>query len=261
MPKQTTTDSFTSLEKALRILMAFEADRPALGVRELAASLGFSPSTVQRILGTLRDYSFVDQDSATRQYRLGNIYFQFVHVLRNTYPVTKAAEPFIKELLVRTQETVHLNMIQGMERICVESVESAQNLKGGMPIGEKSPLYAGASSKCLLAFSSNRFSEDYLNRVTLVSLTKDTIVETDRLRRELDRIRAQGYAASLGERTPGLGSLSAPILDRNSSLLAALSLAIPELRFKNQTHRKFCLECLLEIAANLSERMGYSSSR
>ena len=102
---------FNSIEKALRILQAFQIQRPSWGVRELSSHLGFSPATVQRILKTLKAYAFVDQDPETRQYRLGNIYFNFLHTLQSTYPITQAALPFMKRLLSHTQETVHLNVI------------------------------------------------------------------------------------------------------------------------------------------------------
>ena len=64
---------FNSVEKALNILLTFQAEQPLWGVRALAANLGFSPATVQRVLNNLKAYDFVDQDPETRQYRLGNV--------------------------------------------------------------------------------------------------------------------------------------------------------------------------------------------
>ena len=68
--------SVNSIEKALRILLAFQTEHPSWGVRELSAHLGFSPATVQRALQTLKAYGFVNQDPDTRQYRLGNVFFR-----------------------------------------------------------------------------------------------------------------------------------------------------------------------------------------
>lgn len=246
----------TSVEKALKVLFAFRAERPSWGVRELSAHLGFSPATVQRLLRLLKDYSFVDQDPETRQYRLGNVYFKFLHALQSTYPVMKAAKRFMKQLAERTQETVHLNVIEGLERVCVDSLESPQNLRGSMPIGERSPLHAGASAKCLLAFSTEEFIREYLDKVELTPITENTITSIEDIARELIRIREQGYAASVGERTPGLAALSAPVFDHNGALLGTLSLALPDLRFRDERHRNFCRDALLDCAAGLSQAMG-----
>lgn len=249
--------SLNSIQKALHIIMAFSAERPLWGVRDLSARLGFSPSTVQRILVILKEYAFVDQDTETRQYRLGNVYFQVLHVLQGTYPVTMMARAFMKDLASRTQETVHLNVIDGIERLCVDSIESPQRLKASMPIGERSPLYAGASAKCLLAFSSQDFIDKYLREVRLVPLTERTTVDPDVLRREFRCYQQRGYVSTLGERTPGLAALSAPVLDHSGMLVAAISLGLPELRYHDKEHWKYCHETLLEIAASLSRTIGY----
>ena len=246
-----------SVEKALKIMLAFRSDQPSWGVRDLSAHLGFSPATVQRTLQTLKSYGFVEQHPDTRRYRLGNIYFRFLDVLQSTYPIARAALPYMRELLSATQETVHLNVIDGLERICIENMESTQYLKASMPIGNRSPLYAGASSKCLLAFSAPEYIEQYLMQVKLIALTDKTIFEIPVLKKEIDLIRRRGYAQSLGERTPGLGSLSAPVLDHNGSILAAISLAIPEIRYEEKRHRQRCLKHLQNTGQRCSIAMGH----
>jgi DNA-binding IclR family transcriptional regulator len=152
---------------------------------------------------------------------------------------------------------VHLNVIDGMQRLCIETLESLQFLKASMPIGSRSPLYAGASSKCLLAFSSPDFIDSYLRKAELAPLTEDTIRDKMALLAELEQVRVQGYAASLGERNPGLGSLSAPIFNHRGILQAALSLAIPEIRYAQEPHRRFCLTQLLQAAEAISRAMGF----
>lgn len=249
--------SFSSVEKALKILLSFQAERHSWGVRELSTYLGFSPATVQRTLQTLKAYSFLDQDKETRQYHLGNIYYKFLHTLQSTYPITRTALPYMARLLSNTQETVHLNVIEGMDRLCIDNIESPKELKASMPIGSRSPLYAGASSKCLLAFSTHDFLSNYLKNTKLHPLTKNTITNIKKLHSELARIKKQGYATSMGERNPGLGSLSAPVLDHRSRLLTAISLAIPQIRYKDNNHRKFCLRELLNTAKDCSKSLGY----
>jgi DNA-binding IclR family transcriptional regulator len=248
-----------SVEKALLILLAFQKERTSWGVRELSAHLGFSPSTVQRLLQTLKLHNFISQDHESRQYHLGNIYFKFIQILQNTYPIIQTSIPFLKRLLLNTQETVHLNILDENERVCIHSLESSQPLKASMPIGSKSPLYAGASSKCLLAFSTEAFQAEYLNKIELTPVTTHTITAKDRMFEELRFIKEKGYAKSLGERNPGLGSLSAPIFDYRGVLLGSFSLAIPEIRFNDADYQNFCLQNLLEITRELSKTMGFEA--
>ncbi|MBW1974399.1 MAG: IclR family transcriptional regulator [Deltaproteobacteria bacterium] len=245
------------LDKALIVLKSFSEENPEWGVRKLAADLGMSPPTVQRILKTLKKHGFLEQNEQSKRYRLGTIYFRFVEILQSRYPLVQVALPFMRRLCSKTGETTHLNVIDGFERLCVSSIESAQSLKAGMPIGNRSPLYAGASSKCLLAFSDAEFISEYLDRTSLVPLTENTNTDRDKLMQEIDIIRKQGFALSHGERTPGLGSLSVPIFGHGGSLLGALSLAIPELRFLDDEHRRFCLSSLTKTGEAISRAMGY----
>ncbi len=254
MKKHPTT--INSVEKALSILMTFNEAHPIWGVRKLSKKLGFSPATVQRLLSSLKSQGFVDQDPETRQYFLGNVYFGFLHTLQRTNPVSRLALKFMKELVSVTQETVHLNLIDGRERICIESVESMQFLKASMPIGSRSPLFAGASSKCLLAFSSQGFIDRYVARAKLVPITMNTVTDKQILQHDLQQIKRQGYAVSMGERNPGMGSLSAPIFNHNGAILAALSLSIPEIRFMDESHRHDCLIQLTRNARAVSKAMG-----
>jgi DNA-binding IclR family transcriptional regulator len=249
--------SYNSIEKALEVLMVFETKQPEWGVRELSAHLGFSPATVQRTLCTLRAYGFVDQNPDTRQYHLGNIYFRFLDVLQASRTLTQVAPSLMKQLIFVTRETVYLNVLEGSEGLCIDKIESPQDLKAVMPIGNRSPLYAGASSKCLLAFSGSDFIEEYLKKTVFVPITENTIVDKSRLRLEVTAIKQNGYAESMGERSLGLGSISAPVFDHRGMVIAALGLEIPEIRFQDELHRQFCIKELLSSTKQFSIMMGY----
>lgn len=251
----------TSIEKALEIMLKFQDVKPSWGIRELSTSLGFSPATVQRILQVLKSYEFVRQDRHTRQYFVGNIFYRFLENLNSSNNLSRIGRRFMEEVALSTLETVHLNIIQDKIRICIDSIESPRELKAGMPIGSQSPLYAGASAKCLLAFSEEEFTTGYLNTAVLEPFTEETIIRRDTLCRELKKINKQGYALSLGERTPGIGSLSAPVFNYKGRILASLSLAIPEIRFKQEDHLSNCINVLTGAAKSFSKAMGLSTGK
>jgi DNA-binding IclR family transcriptional regulator len=254
--KQNLTD-LTTAEKVLKTLLSFQTDRPHLGIRELSANLGFSPSTAQRILKTLKDYNFVDQDSVTRKYYLGNIYYKFINILQVANPLTRKAQPYMSQLLALTKETVALNVIANSERTCIDVIESPRSVKVTLAIGTKNPLYVGSSGKCMLAFLPKDFIEDYLRKIKLIPITKNTITDIRKLRTELNTIKKRGYATSFGERTPGFGAMGAPILNHKSLVLGCINIVVPETRLTEKHHRKFCLESLLRATKELSVNFGY----
>ncbi|HKL00874.1 MAG TPA: IclR family transcriptional regulator [Desulfotignum sp.] len=245
-----------AIEKAMEILLKFQDIKASWGIRELSAELGFSPATVQRILSVLKSYGFVRQDDQTRQYYVGNIFYRFLENLNHANNITGIGRQFMEAVAIKTRETVYLNIIQGNLRICIDTIESPKALKAGMPIGNQSPLYAGASAKCLLAFSSAAFQKEYFAAVAPRPLTDATIVDPDALAAELTKIQTRGYAVSLGERTPGLGSVSAPVFNYRGKILASLSLAVPEIRTRDKAHFSLCITILTDAARAFSLAMG-----
>ncbi|MCG8686251.1 MAG: IclR family transcriptional regulator [Desulfobacterales bacterium] len=245
-----------AIEKALEIMLKFRATKPSWGTRELSAELGFSPATVQRILQTLKAYDFIRQDPQTRQYTIGNIFYRFLDTLNHTNTLTGTARHFMSSLAKETRETVHLNVIENQLRVCIDTIESPKVLKAVMPMGSQSPLYAGASAKCLLAFSSETFQNTYIENANLTPVTENTIADRNALVKELEQIRLQGYSVSLGERTPGLGSLSAPVFNFKGEILASLSLAIPEVRITRKAYMGSCIKSLVREANLFSKAMG-----
>lgn len=250
-----------SIEKALEIMLKFQDVKPSWGIRELSASLEFSPATVQRNLQILKSYEFVRQDPKTRQYFIGNIFYRFLENLNSSNNLARVGRKFMEEVALETLETVHLNIIEGLLRICIDTIESPKVLKAGMPIGNKSPLYAGASAKCLLAFSTGEFQDNYFKTITLFPVTDRTISRPDKLKEEISRIKKKGYAVSLGERTPGLGALSVPVFNYKGEILASLSLAIPEIRFVQEDHLSNCINILTCAAKAFSQEMGLSAEK
>ena len=92
--------------------------------------------------------------------------------------------------------------------------------------------------------------------MALEPLTAHTIVDIHKFKAELAAIRKQGYAISSGERNPGIGSISAPVFSHRGTLAASLSIALPDIRYKDIKHRKFCLRELLLAASGISRIMG-----
>jgi DNA-binding IclR family transcriptional regulator len=250
-----------SIEKALEILLKFQDVKPSWGIRELGTELRLSPATVQRILQILKSYEFVRQDPNTRQYFIGNIFYRFLENLNSSNNITRIGRKFMEELAKATLETVHLNIIEKNLRICIDTIESPKTLKAVMPIGNQSPLYAGASAKCLLAFSTEKFQDNYFKTTQIEPLTEGTITQPDKLFKELYKIKEQGYAVSLGERTPGLGSLSTPVFDYKGQILASLSLAIPEIRLKQKDHLSNCIRIMISAGKSFSKEMGLGAGK
>jgi DNA-binding IclR family transcriptional regulator len=175
-----------TLERAAAIL---DAVGPAsVTASELARRTGLSVSTTHRLALSMVEYGFLRRaDSGS--FRLGH---RFV---RTT--LESSALPVLEELRETTGETAQLWIRRGNERVCVLSADSRHELRATLPPGSRLQLPAGSSGRLLAG-------------------------ETDALR----ELETGGWVESVGMRTPGLGSVSAPVRTQGN-IVAAICLAMP----------------------------------
>lgn len=132
----------------------------------------------------------------------------------------------------------------GLQRVCIEEVESRENIKYVNGRGFVAPLYTGAAGKILLSQLTDEKIDFLLEKMDLFAITNRTITDKDRLFFEIRKARKMGYATSFGERARGSSCISVPV--RNYSVPVALSVLGPDNRFTMDRIR----ESLGEIKAS-----------
>jgi DNA-binding IclR family transcriptional regulator len=115
-------------------------------------------------------------------------------------------------------------------------------------------LYAGAGGKVLLAYAPEEFRDRVLHQ-TLKKFTPKTIVERDRLEKNFETIRRQGYSITRGELFSEVGGMAAPVFDHNNRVCASMTIAGPKHRFTEDRCRQM-LKSLLSSAKKLSFLLG-----
>lgn len=216
--------SAIAVERAGDILFLM-AQNGESSIAELARAIGSSGSVVHRILIALTRKGLVEQRPDTERYMLSWSVLRLSNSLVGRSSLLTAALPLMTELRDRTGETVCLGMRVGSDRVAVEQVEGIHELRWVANIGARLPLYAGATGKVLLAFMSPAEIDNYLTKVRLTKLAARTITERAALKREIEKIRRDGYATSFDDRVDGLGGISAPIVDRWGNATACITIA------------------------------------
>ena len=90
----------------------------------------------------------------------------------------------------------------------------------------------------------------------LATYTPRTITKRARLREELDRVRAQGYALAVDELEVGLTAVAAPIRNAHGDVVASMSVSGPSFRLPtDRVHEVVAL--ISEAAVEVSHRLGW----
>jgi hypothetical protein len=94
---------------------------------------------------------------------------------------------------------------------------------------------------------------------TLPQRTPHSIKDTQTLRRELERVRKQGWAENVNESEVGIASIAAPIRNVFGNVVAAVSIAGPIQRLDGASLKRFARPAV-EAGNAISKRMGWRDS-
>ncbi len=174
-----------------------------------------------------------------------------------TVDVRRVALPFIYDLQRITGETISLYILEGMERVCVERLESEQNVRMVARVGRYLPLHAGSAGKLFLAYMSEEQRELIFETKERKVFTPMTITDPDKLREECALILERGYALSHGEWTADASGVAAPIFNQRGQMVAALTISGPTQRFTQDKVEKFSTNCI-RTGLQVSRLLGYN---
>lgn len=245
-----------TIDRLIQIMDCFTIDQNELGVREVARLTGLSSSVCGRLMIALRDQGLLSQHHQSRTYSVGPKSLRWAEVYTTNLDIRNVALPVINELLIESKETISLYILDGNERLCVERMESAQNVRIVARIGRRLPLYAGSAGKLLLAFLPEKRQEEILSGTNFEPFTNKTITDIQSLRSQLKIIRRQGYAFSDGEWVEDAAGIAAPIFDIKGDILGALTVSGPSFRF-TQEKIKLHKHSVLKAAERISRDLGY----
>ncbi|SDO95670.1 transcriptional regulator, IclR family [Halomonas shengliensis] len=100
-------DRVEAVERALTVLEAFDADRPALSLAELAQATGFYKSTLLRLLGSLSRFDYVRRDADGR-WQLGETPARLARRQDPSRLLAARVQPLLERLAARLGETASL---------------------------------------------------------------------------------------------------------------------------------------------------------
>ena len=223
------------LDKAVRILTVLESGPHSLA--ELVVGTGIARPTAHRLAVALEFHRLVARD-LTGRFILGPRSGE-LSAAAGEDRLLAAATPALITIRDATGESAQLYRRQGDQRICVADAERVSGLRDSVPIGAAFTMQAGSAAQILLAWED----ADKLHR---------TLKNARFTAAHLSAVRRRGWAQSIGEREPGVASVSAPVRGPNNKVIAAVSISGPIERLGRQPGRIHAA-AVVATAARLSE--------
>jgi DNA-binding IclR family transcriptional regulator len=222
---RSSTHAVQAVDRVLRMLQAFNADRRELGVNDFAQLLGVHKSTASRLASTLVGRGFLVQMASTRRFRLGPEVGRLGLLATGHRDLVALAREVMDRLAHSTRETVNLAVLEGASVINIAQADGPHIVGVGNWTGQRTQLHCTANGKVLLAFCDVPLASQRLEKVTPHTLTNPR-----ELKKHLEEIRLRGWATNLSELEEGLHAVAVPVFDGAGRCLAALSISGPSYR-------------------------------
>ena len=245
------------LDKTFSILDILLQHGSTMHMTEIAEKLGFYPSTIHRILDTLKYWGYVEQNPNTQKYQLGLKLLELGMARYHQMDLVKEATPCLKKLAKQCNETVHLGVLEEGEVMYLAKEESSQTIRMISYVGKRAPLHCTALGKVLLTYLSSEERKKILGEKVLPRLTENTITDKRELEKELSKVREQGFALDREENEKDVRCIAAPIRNYHGKVIAAISISSPIFRIDKNTQNNQ-KEALIEISKKISKRLGYN---
>ncbi|MDH4346061.1 MAG: IclR family transcriptional regulator [Thermoleophilia bacterium] len=246
----------TGVHATLAVLDLLAAQAP-LGLSEMARELRIAKSTLHRICAVLVERGWVVRDADGR-FALG------IRALRlgsssADLPIVTAFRTVAAEFLTCHDETIALAVLDGDESLYIALEETSQPVRLVTHVGSKTPAFASASGRVVLASHPTTAVSAMFGGKLLVTPTGRRLNGVAELESILAEARERGYAENWEETAEGLYAVSVPIVNEEGVTLAALTTCIPVSRITPE-RREAIVDDLIRLADELSSIVGWLPS-
>ena len=248
-------EEYSSVQKAIELLLDFTSSDQEIGTLELSEKLHLHKSTVSRLLRILTHYELLRQDRKTKKYTLGRSAIDLGLAAKRYIDsqLIVAAQPLMNELRNRLGELIAMEVLSGNSSTVVYHAASTLPVAVSTDIGLRLPIHAVAGAKAILAYLPPDTIEDLIGH-KLAPFTPNTITDRAEFKRHLKIIRDRGISFEHGEYYPDVHAMGAPVFNSSGKPIAAVVMPVPAYRM--ETHiQSNTADLVKETAAKISKRL------
>ncbi|KDN21233.1 IclR family transcriptional regulator domain-containing protein [Amycolatopsis rifamycinica] len=235
-----------SLERGLAVIKAFHAGASELTLSDVARATGLTRAAARRFLLTLADLGYVRTDG--KYFSLTARVLELGYAYLSSMTLPEVAQPHLEHLSARVHESSSVSVLEGTDIVYVARVAISRIMTVSINVGTRFPAYATSMGHVLLAGLAEAELAEYFRVASLDPLTAHTVTAPERLRTELAKVAAQGWAMVDQELEEGLRSVAAPIRNRTGTVVAAVNLSTHASRTTAESVQRDLIPPLLETA-------------
>lgn len=251
-------EAIRSVTRAATVLRAVAAGGSS-GARavDIIVATGLQKTTAHRLLTTLVDIGWLDQDAETGAFHLGLPMVEFGLKALNRNGLLDIANPSLLRLAEKTGDTIYFSVRSGAEALCIDRVTGSFPIRTlTLRVGDRRPLGLGAGSLALLAW----LDDAEIDRILTLAAGAQPYPAPDPAATwdAIKQARRLGYAVNQGRVVPGAVGVGVPVFSARREPVAALSVAAVQSRLGPDRVRDVgaCLKEEASVVAGALERLA-----
>jgi IclR family pca regulon transcriptional regulator len=239
-----------TLAKGLAVIQAFGAERPSLTLSQAASAVGLSRATARRVLRTLAELGYVEQDGrlftlAPRVLELGFSYLSGQSWIDRVQPLMKALSEDV-------QESCSASVLQGAEIIYVARVQTRRIMTSTIAVGARLTAFHTSMGRIQLGYLADEELWRRLRAARIEPMTPSTITDLRALFERIKEDHERGFSIVDEELEKGLRSLSVALTSRRGRPIGAINVSAHSNRTTRNEMRDLFLPRLRDIAQQVA---------
>ncbi len=245
-----------AVEKTFAVLELFAAENRGYTLSEVSRLLRLPVSTTSSLLYTMQDCGYLFRDEGGHFFLSMKLVTEAYRVLNKMHP-REVAQPELVRLTAETGLTSCMAVLDGDQLVWVAKVDGSGHFKLAAQIGRRMYLHHTSTGKALLAHLPEEQVDAIVESAGLPASTDRTITSSAKLKKELARVRVQGFAVDDQETGIGIRGVASPVFDHDGKLVGSIGIAGAVFQMGNTWKRHGAL--VKQTAALVSERLGFQT--
>lgn len=246
-----------TLKKGLKLFELLALSAKHHSVSQIARVLKLPKSETWRLLATMRDAGFIEQDEGSKHYRVTLKVIEMANATLRRLALRDKLRPYCQELSMKLKQPAYVTVRYERGPMVVD-VEFPQEFRGdtGLAIGSVLPMHSSASGKVIAAHFTERELGTALRHYRFTQDTERTVATAAAFRRQFSGIRRDGVAVTDGERGRDVKAVAAPVFGRDGAVIGTIGVTLPPGKATRRTWERFKKATKL-IAEAASYAIGY----
>lgn len=241
-----------SVEKGMRVLRAFDSQRPWLGITDIVELTGLGRSATQRFVYTLHQLGYLRRDANTRRYGLASRVLELAKGMLEANQHLERSQSLLAELARATGETVSWIELDDDEIVVVANIPSVHVAHVHLPVGSRFGALTSSSGQVLLQDAESAQIKELFNSLDPNSRKRLGPGGVGVVLKLLSQARDSGFAITEKLMDQHGVSLSAPVRDIRGKVVAAINISTLTSRHDSASAKRNLLPLLLTATRSAS---------